>query len=165
MRIEQSDFAINYLAVAGKYLTNSGAVATGASATGPVGASVLTDWIKAMGYRELAVNLTVGAPTGSSPTLSLKFLVLDPIESSNGVSTGNTNPPVVTLPLTPAALTGAAHLRLVIAGGTATVWVNDVPTTLGALDVPSAWQLQLTVGGSYGSGQGWGVIGTYELRR
>ena len=165
MRIEQNDFLINYVTIGGRSLTNTGAVFTGPAQTGVISATALADWIKTMGYGELALNLTVAAPTGTNPTLTVQFLVLDPLESSNGISRGNTQPPVVTLTLTPKALTAAAHLRLVISHGVATVWLNDAPTILGNLDAPSAWQLNLVVGGSYSTGQGWGIVGTYELRR
>lgn len=148
---------VHYLTINGKYLTPNTSVFPSAAITGPVGSSTLTDWRSTPNIKELAINLTV---QGGSGSLSINFLILDPIESSNGISAPG-SPPLASIPVVSGSspLTGSAVVRLTVSrSGEATAWVNSSPTTLGSFPVPFKWQLQLNVSGSFS------VIGTYEGR-
>ena len=110
---------------------------------GTITSNISSNAIGCAKYKELAVNIKVGTPSGTSPTLSISFLVYDP-------QLGYGGPPVaiLTFNLTPTALSAAATLRLVISNGVATLWNGSTSTTLGNLSVPALWGLSFTVGGT-----------------
>jgi hypothetical protein len=148
---------IQYLTVNGKYLTPNTTVFPSSVITGPLGTNTLTDWRSTPGIREIAINLTVQEGAGS---LSVSLLILDPIESSNGISSQG-NPPLATLPIVSnsAPISGSAVVRFTITrSGDATAWVNNTPTSLGSFQVPFKWQILLNVSGNFS------IIGTYEGR-
>ena len=148
---------VHYLTIYGKYLTPNSTVFPSTTITGVLDSSTLTDWRATPEIRELSINLTVQQASGS---LSINLLILDPIESSNGI-TSSGNPPILSIPIVPDSnpITNNAVVRLTISrGGQATAWVNNTATLLGALPVPFKWQLQFNISGSFG------IIGTYEGR-
>jgi hypothetical protein len=168
MKIRPDDDSMfNYLSVKGKAITyTTNLVGPGNPITGPVTASVFTDRAASRDAKELALNFTIAAVSGTKPTLEVDFLVLDPMEPSNGV-TGI--PPI---PLPPAvvdlALSGgkpisdSTTLRFVIANGQAVVWNGGESQVLGQMNVPMVWQVRLTVGGASPS---FSLIASYEQRK
>lgn len=156
---------VHYLTINGKYLTPNNSFFPPSAITGTLGAgSTLTDWRATPNIKELAINLTIQELSGISPSLAINLLILDPIESSNGISTLGSNPPLVTLPIVSGSspLTSTGVVRFTISrSGEATAWVNGAQTALGSFPVPFKWQLEFVVGGS---GTTLGVIGTYEGR-
>lgn len=130
------------------YLSGGNAILTA------ITSSILSDYVAADEYSEVAVNINVGTPSGTSPTLTITFIFLDPINMSTKI---------LTLTLTATALTAAALVRFVIKDGVATVWINGSATNLGTVGpVPMAFRVGFTVGGTSPS---WPVEATYELRR
>ena len=148
---------VHYLTINGKYLTPNNSVFPSSTITGPLSSNTLTDWRATPEIRELSINLTIQEGSG---LLSINLLVLDPIESSNGItSTGN--PPIATIPIVPsdARVTGNAVVRMTVSrSGNATAWVNSTPRLVGSFPVPFKWQLQFDIIGSFS------IIGTYEGR-
>lgn len=148
---------VHYLTINGKYLTPNNSVFPTSAVTGPISTNTLTDWRSTPGIKELAINLTIQEGSGS---LSINLLILDPIESSNGI-TSSGNPPLVSLPIVKSStpLTESAVVRFTISrSGEVMAWVNSNSTPLGSFPVPFKWQLQFNVNGSFG------IIGTYEGR-
>jgi hypothetical protein len=151
--LDDKEVSFSYLSINGNALTFDTAVEPKSAITGPITSSGYTDRMNSRNSKELAVNFTVANVSGTSPTLALYFLVLDPMEPSNG-TTGVPPPPlppaVVTLPLTGSGGVTSAPttIRLVITNGQAAVWVNGTATDLGAMNVPMVWQVELVVGGS-----------------
>jgi hypothetical protein len=156
---------IDYLGIGNALLTPNSPPPGGTGiTTGLITATSLLNWLKFAAAKELIINFTVQSVAGTNPTLQFQFFVLDPIESSNGISTSN--PPLISLTLNQSAFATAPHtVRLVINDQGATVWIDGTAVSLGIMGVPSAWQLNLVVGGTYAGGQGWGVVGTYEVKR
>jgi hypothetical protein len=158
--IEQTAEArFNYISINGLAVTYDTSVIPSSQITGKLTASSFTDRLSARRSNSLVVNLTVSG--SSSGTLGVSFLVLDPMEPSNGttgVPPAPLPPALVTLPVA-TSISGPATIRLIIANGQATAWVNNAATELGAMSVPMLWQLQLTVSGSVG------VIATFEEKQ
>jgi hypothetical protein len=153
MKFPPLDF--NYLTVNGKILTPNTNYFPSNTAQPAITATTKTDVLSTDQYHELALNFVVGTPTGTSPTLSISLLILDPVESANGTP--------LTIPLTATALTAAANIRAVITrDGTLTVWINGSATNIGKVGVPMIWQILLTVGGTTPS---FPVLATYETRQ
>jgi hypothetical protein len=164
---QSSDADFTYLTIKGQALTYDTSVVSGGEATGKITSSNYTDRVSSRLANSLAINLSIAAGSGS---LAVNFLVLDPMEPSNGVTgvpTSPLPPPLVSLPLA-SGFSGAGTVRLVIANGVATVWVNNTPANLPGgstnvgLGVPMLWQIQLQVSGTTPS---FSVIGTFEEKR
>jgi hypothetical protein len=151
----------HYLTVLGKYLTpNTTIVASGAS-TGPLTASTVCDYVQTPNHKELAVSLTIQAVSGTSPALTAYLDILDPIEPQNVNVNAAERSPVLELKLNATAISAAATIRLVIANGVATAWVNNTATVLGNANVPYIWQVRFAISGTTPS---FSVVGTYEAR-
>jgi hypothetical protein len=152
----------HYLTVLGKYLTpNTTIVASGAS-TGALTASTVCDYVQTPNHKELAVNLTIKAVSGTSPALTVYFDILDPIEPQNVNVNSAEQPPVLELKLNSTAISAApTTIRLVIANGVATVWINGTATVLGNMNVPYIWQVRFVISGTTPS---FSITGTYEAR-
>jgi hypothetical protein len=153
MKFPTLDF--NYLTVLGKLLTPNTNYFPSNATQSAITATTKTDVLNTDQYHELALNFVVGSPTGTSPTLSISLLILDPVESANGTP--------LTVTLTATALTAAANVRAVITrDGTLTVWTNGTATTIGKVGVPMMWQVLLTLGGTTPS---FPILATYEARQ
>ena len=155
----------HYLTVLGKYLTpNTTIVASGAN-TGPLTANTVCDFVQTPNHKELAVNLTIQAVSGTFSTgqgLTAYFDVLDPVEPQNVNVNSSERPPVLELKLNSTAITTApTTIRLIIASGVATVWINGASTALGNVNVPYIWQVRFTITGTSPS---FSIVGTYEAR-
>jgi hypothetical protein len=152
----------HYLTVLGKYLTpNTTIVASGAN-TGALTASTVCDYVQTPNHKELAVNLTIKAVSGTSPALTVYFDALDPVEPQNVNVNSAEQPPVLELKLNSTAISAApTTIRLVIANGTATVWINGTATVLGNMNVPYIWQVRFVISGTSPS---FSITGTYEAR-
>jgi hypothetical protein len=164
IREQNSDADFSYLSINGLALTFDTAIMPSRSIAGPITSSGYTDRVSSRVANSLAVNLTLAS--GGSGNLQANFLVLDPLEPSNGnsgIPPSPLPPPLVQLPLVSGGgVTGPTTIRLVISNGEATAWVNNVATSLGAMAVPMLWQIQLQVSGTSPS---LSVIGTYEEKR
>jgi len=173
----------NYLSVKGSAITyDTNVVGPGNPITGPITASTFTDRAASRDAKELALNFTVAAVAGLLPTLDISFLVLDPMEPSNGttgIPPSPVPPAVIVLPLNSGRINKPTTIRLVIADGQAVVWNSGTggpggdqanaggqgnggnPTVLGAMNVPMLWQVQINVGGRNPS---LSLIASYEQR-
>jgi hypothetical protein len=153
MKFPSLDF--NYLTVLGKLLTPNTNYFSSSTTQAAITATTKTDVLCTDQYHELTLNFVVGTPTGTSPTLSISLLILDPVESANGTP--------LTVTLTATALTAATNVRAVITrDGTLTVWINGTATTIGKVGVPMMWQILFTLGGTSPS---FPVLATYETRQ
>jgi len=152
----------HYLTVLGKYLTpNTTIVASGAN-TGSLTANTVCDYVQTPNHKELAVNLTIQAVSGTSPSLTAYFDVLDPVEPQNVNVNSAERPPVLEFTLNSTAITTApTTIRLVIVNGVATVWINGASTVLGYMNVPYIWQVRFAISGTTPS---FSIVGTYEAR-
>jgi len=155
----------HYLTVLGKYLTpNTTIVASGAN-TGPLTANTVCDFVQTPNHKELAVNLTIQAVSGTFSTgqgLTAYFDVLDPIEPQNVNVNSSERPPVLELTLNSTAITTApTTIRFIIVNGVATVWINNASTNLGYMNVPYIWQVRFAITGTSPS---FSIVGTYEAR-
>ncbi len=159
---DNADAEFNYLSINGLAMTADTSVFPSSAITGPITATTFTDRISSRNAKELAVNFTV---TQASGNLAINFLVLDPMEPSNG-TTGfppTVPPPLINLPLLGVPITGTpANIRMEIVSGQATLWANNKQSVLGPLNVPMLWQIQLVVSGV---GASFSVIGTFEARQ
>ncbi len=148
---------VHYLTVNGKYLTPNNSVFPSKTITGPLTSDTITDWRATPEIRELSINMTIQKGFG---LLSINLLVLDPIESSNGISSSG-NPPIANISIVPksSAVSGNAVVRMTVSrSGDATAWVNSTPRLLGSFPVPFKWQLQFIIIGSFS------IVGTFEGR-
>jgi hypothetical protein len=153
MKFPPIDF--NYLTVLGKLLTPNTNYFPSSTTQPAITATTKTDVLSTDQYHELALNFVVGVPTGTSPTLSISLLILDPVESANATP--------LTVALTATALTAAANIRAIITrDGILTVWINGTATTIGKVGVPMMWQVLLTLGGTTPS---FPILATYEARQ
>jgi len=156
----------HYLTVLGKYLTpNIAIVMTSSVNTGPLTANTVCDYVQTPNHKELAVNLTIQAVSGTFSTgqgLTAYFDVLDPVEPQNVNVNSSERPPVLELNLNSTAITTApTTIRLIIANGVATVWINNASTALGNVNVPYIWQVRFAITGTSPS---FSIVGTYEAR-
>ena len=156
----------HYLTVLGKYLTpNIAIVMTSSVNTGPLTANTVCDYVQTPNHKELAVNLTIQAVSGTFSTgqgLTAYFDVLDPVEPQNVNVNSSERPPVLELKLNSTTITTApTTIRLVIANGVATVWVNNASANLGNVNVPYIWQVRFAITGTSPS---FSIVGTYEAR-
>ena len=160
INLDNADAEFSYLSINGNGVAYDNAVLPKGMITGPLTSSNFTDPIASRNAKELALNLTVASGSG---TLAVAFIVLDPMEPSNGttgVSTGSP-PALINLNLG-GTLSAPGTLRFVIANGNAVLYFNGIATQLGTMNVPMFWQVQLQVGGT---SPAISVIGTYETRR
>jgi hypothetical protein len=159
IRLDNADAGFSYLCINGAGVAYDSAVLPSGQITGPLATTNFTDPVASRNAKELALNFTLASGTG---TLGINFVVLDPMEPSNGttgVSTG-TPPAVINLSLNPTGLLSAPNtVRFVIVNGRASVWTNNVFADLGPMNVPMFWQVQLAATSSVS------VIGTYEMKR
>jgi hypothetical protein len=158
---ENTATSFSYLSVNGLALTYDTSVVKNGTSTGPITSTTFSDTGLSSQANSLALNFTVAAGSG---TLQINFLVLDPVEPSNGV-TGlppSPPPPVISLPV--ATVSGPATIRFVISNGQVAVWLNGTlqPSPTGLLGVPLLWQVQLQVTGTSPS---FSIIGTFEERK
>jgi|GEM_PF-899596 hypothetical protein len=167
MKIVQDDSSaeFSYLSINGAALTYDQNVV--GEIYGPIKSSTFTDRIASRDANELALNFTIAQVGGTSPTLSINFLVLDVMEPSNGttgVPPSPLPPPVLSIPIAQGSsqISSPSTVRFVISNGQAIVWINNTSTNLGPMNVPMLWQVQFTVGGSSPS---FSVIGTFEERK
>lgn len=160
---------LHYLTSGYLSVTPNTTVVGSAAITGPLAGNTLCDWVQVTKEcKELRAYLTLQALSGTSPTVTFYFYVLDPIEPSNndalwGLTQTPSNPAPLKLTLNATALTAPGTVVLAITrDGTATAWVNGVATVLGHIGVPVAWQVGIAVGGT---GPSASVIGTWEARK
>lgn len=146
-RVKDSSFELmelGYLLLSSAQLKNVNITATGT-----------TDFLTAAEFRELGINITVGTPTGTSPTLTITFNIYDPLLGSGT--------PIQTITITATALTAAALVRFSIKNGIASVSIGNTITNLGQVgSLPMLWTVTFTVGGTTPS---FPVSATYEMRR
>jgi hypothetical protein len=161
LRIEQPHAQrVHYLTILGRYVTPNSTIVTGGAQTGPITSTVASDWLSTPNHRELALNFTVQAVSGSSPTLDIYLDVLDPVESQNSnVAAGNA--PVASVKLTGTQIAQPLGLRAIITNGVAAVWQDNQVSVLGTFNVPMRWQVRFVVGGNNPS---YSVLATYEAR-
>ena len=170
MRIPR--YIAHYLTSNGQFLTPNSNSVSGSAArlSQPLQGNTLLDPVELTRQcRELAINITVQSASGAGAGLTVYFYALDPIEPSNndplwGLAQNPNNPPVLKLQLNSSAINSApVTMRFVISGGQAVVWLNGSATPLGTVGpVPRKWQVGLAVSGSFGSGQGFSVLGSWE---
>ncbi|HZW55397.1 MAG TPA: hypothetical protein VFF30_03830 [Nitrososphaerales archaeon] len=164
-------YAAHYLTSNGLFLTPNSNSISGSAARlpQPLQGNTLLDPVElTRKCRELAINITVQAVSGSGG-LTVYFYALDPIEPSNndplwGLSQNPNNPPMLKLQLNSSAINAApTTMRFIISGGQAVVWVNGTGANIGIIGpIPRKWQLGLAISGSFGSGQGFSVLGSWE---
>jgi hypothetical protein len=153
---------VHYLTVLGNWLTPNTKILINGGNTGPLTASTACDFVQTPNHKELAVNLTIQAVSGTSPALTVYFDALDPIEPQNVNVNSTEQPPVLELKLNSTAISAApTTIRLVIANGVATVWINGTSTVLGNMNVPYIWQVRFVISGTSPS---FSITGTYEAR-
>lgn len=159
IRSDDAEAQFGYLSVNGKAVSYDTSVMPAGTITGALSASAFTDPIASRDAKELALSFTLA---GGSGTLAASLLFLDPMEPSNGttgVAAGLPRPPMV---LSLGGPLGApTRVRLIVAEGKGVLYVNDVATDLGTLNVPMFWQVQLSVGGTAPSLD---VLATFEAR-
>jgi hypothetical protein len=148
----------HYLTASGKYITPNNSIANPNTITGALTTTTIADWISTPNHRELALNFTIQAGSG---TLDIYLDVLDPIESQNKNYSATQNPPLTSLQLDPTQIAGAQTLRVVIANGVATALEGSSATVLRNFNVPFKWQVRLVIGGSTPS---FSITATYEAR-
>jgi hypothetical protein len=161
-RIKYSTPLVDYLTINGKYVTPNSTIVS--QITGPLSAGDnLTDWKSTPNLHELTFNFTVlsGGP------LFINLLVLDPLESSNGIIPSGSTPSVAVIPiiLSSSPISGPAQVRFIISrDGTLTLINSNSTPPTGSLayklSVPFKWQLDLNVG----TGGTASVVATYEGR-
>lgn len=139
----------HYLTYLRKWLTAATTNYASAHIAGDQTATFLSDVIKIPWLRELILNFNIGAPGGTSPTLSIALLIYDMME-------GNT---ILTLTLTATDLAAAATVRFVATPTGSTVWINGTATALGLSGVPRFFQVQFTIGGTSPT---WPIAAVYE---
>jgi hypothetical protein len=156
---------IHYLTVLGHYLTPNTTIVSSGANTGPLTANTVCDFVQTPNHKELAVNLTIQAVSGTFSTgqgLTAYFDMLDPVEPQNVNVNSSERPPVLELKLNSTAITTApTTIRFIIANGVATVWINNASTALGNVNVPYIWQVRFAITGSSPS---FSIVGTYEAR-
>ncbi len=153
VRVNYTKQEVDYLTVLGRALTPNDVIYPAASITGPIRATTTTDWKGQPNFKELALNFKIGKEGTSriSGGLVINFLVIDPIEGEI----------IQSLAINSTPIAGPATVRFFIANGSATAWVNGVETSLGSMNVPSKWQVQLVLSGS---NPFFPIEGTYEAK-
>jgi hypothetical protein len=158
---------VHYLTINGRVLTPNTTVFPSSLITGMLhSGTVLTDWKATPNICELSINLTVQS-LGIGASLTPSLLVLDPIESANGMGAfhpgSNTAVAIVQFLSTPLS-SSPSTLRFTISrSGAVTLWEfsGGKSTTIilpGNMPVPFKWQMQFNVNGTVG------LIATYEGR-
>lgn len=143
----------DYITVGGNAVTPNTTIYPGGNITGPLTSTTTSDNMSFDDFDELAMNFVVTAVSGTSPTLTVKLVCLDPMES--GIT------PPLTLTLNSSAITAASTMRFIIKDGVATVWINGSATSLGNMNLPMVLQVQFAIGGTSPS---FSVVATYEAR-
>jgi hypothetical protein len=152
----------HYLTVIGKFLTPNTVIA-GGKITSSLTGNTVCDYVQTPNHKELVINLTITAVSGTSPALTAYLDILDPIEPQNVNANASEQPPVLELKLNSTAISAApTTIRLVIGYGVATVWINGTATVLGNVTVPYIWQVRFAISGT--STPSFSIVGTYEAR-
>jgi hypothetical protein len=151
--LDVPDSIIDYLTVTGKKLTPNNTIVESGLNSGALMTTTLTDWVSTDDYKELTLKFIISTVGGTSPTLTINFLTLDPVEGQTAL----------TLKLNNTAISTSNHqIILVIANGIAATWIDGVATVLGNFAVPTLWQIQFVIGGISPS---FAIESTYEARK
>lgn len=140
------------------YLTNSLKAITpnntaSGEQTGPLTTNTKSEFVETDDCHELVVNFTISTVLGTNPTLTIKLNTFDPMEGTAQS----------TLTLNATAITTSSHIiKLIIANGNATLWMDGNANPLGGFSVPSLWGVEFDIGGTSSS---YSITATFEARR